>query len=108
LAKALDGKVSGVAASTRLKDSPAMLVAAEMGPDLAMQRLLRRAGRPVYGLPPKLEINPSHKLIQTLLTKTELETDANLLLDLAKLQEGDLPEDPAAFVRAIASAIAGN
>ena len=107
LATALGDKVSGVAASTRLKDSPAMLVAAEMGPDLAMQRLLRRAGRPVYGLAPKLEINPAHKLIQALLGKTELEEDANLLLDLAKLQEGDLPEDPAAFVRSIASAIAG-
>jgi molecular chaperone HtpG len=107
LATALGDKVSGVAASTRLKDSPAMLVAAEMGPDLAMQRLLRRAGRPVYGLPPKLEINPAHPLIQTLLGKTELEPDANLLLDLAKLQEGDLPEDPAAFVRSIANAIAG-
>jgi molecular chaperone HtpG len=107
LATALGDKVSGVAASTRLKDSPAMLVAAEMGPDLAMQRLLRRAGRPVYGLPAKLEINPAHKLIQALLGKTELEADANLLLDLAKLQEGDLPEDPAAFVRSIASAIAG-
>ncbi len=113
LAKALGDKVSGVAASTRLKDSPAMLVANEAGPDLAMQRLLRRAGRPVFGLPPTLEINPSHKLIQSLATSPNLETPnletkASLLLDLAKLQEGDLPDDPAAFVRHIASAISGN
>ena len=107
LAKALEGKVSGVTASTRLKDSPAMLVANEAGPDLAMQRMLRRAGRPAFGLPPALEINPGHKLIQTLATRAELESEANLLLDLAKLQEGDLPEDPAAFVRHVAQAIAG-
>jgi molecular chaperone HtpG len=107
LEAALEGKVSGVAVSSRLKDSPAMLVAAEGGPDLAMQRLLRRAGRPVFGLPPKLEINPAHKLVQALGKREDIATEAGLLLDLAKLQEGDLPEDPAAFVRHIASAIAG-
>jgi molecular chaperone HtpG len=71
-----------------------------------MQRLLRRAGRPVYGPAPKLEINPTHPLIQSLATKTDLDADANLLLDLAKLQEGDLPEDPTSFVRTIAAALA--
>jgi molecular chaperone HtpG len=106
LEKALGAKVSGVVASTRLSGSPAMLVAGETGPDLAMQRLLRRAGRPVFGLPPRLEINPSHPLIQALATRTELEQDASLLLDLAKLQEGDLPENPAEFVRAVAAALA--
>jgi len=107
LAKLLGDKVSGVAASTRLKDSPAMLVAAEMGPDLAMQRLLRRAGRPVFGLPPKLEINPEHRLIKALSGREVSEEDAVVLLDLAKLQEGDLPDDPSAFVRRIATALAG-
>jgi molecular chaperone HtpG len=106
LAKALGAKVSAVAASTRLKDSPAMLIAAEAGPDLAMQRLLRRAGRPVFGLPPKLEINPDHPLIKSLAAKADVEAGATLLLDLAKLQEGDLPDDPAAFVRLVAQAMA--
>jgi molecular chaperone HtpG len=106
LAAALEGKVSGVAASTRLSGSPAMLVAPEFGPDLAMQRLMRRAGRPTYGLPPKLEINPTHPLIQALAARTDIADDAILLLDLAKLQEGDLPDNPAAFVKAIAAALA--
>ncbi|OYV32338.1 MAG: molecular chaperone HtpG [Acidocella sp. 20-61-6] len=106
LAKALGDKVSGVSASTRLKDSPAMLTAAEAGPDLAMQRLLRRAGRPVFGLPPKLEINPAHPLVQALASREDPTQDAELLLNLAKLQEGDLPGDPAAFVRHIAAALA--
>jgi molecular chaperone HtpG len=106
LQAALGDKVSEVTASTRLKDSPAMLVASDMGPDLAMQRLLRRAGRPVFGLPPKLEINPEHKLIQALAGRETPAEEAALLFDLAKLQEGDLPDNPAAFVRQIAAQLA--
>jgi molecular chaperone HtpG len=104
LKTALGDKVSDVVASSRLSDAPAMLAAAEYGPDLAMQRLLRRAGRPVFGLAPKLEINPTHPLILSLVGKTD--PDAALLLDLAKLQEGDLPDNPAAFVKMIAAALA--
>ncbi len=106
LKAALGDKVSGVTASGRLSGSPAMLAAAEFGPDLAMQRLLKRAGRPSYGPAPKLEINPSHPLIQALTAKAEPGGDASLLLDLARLQEGDLPENPAAFVRGVAAALA--
>lgn len=105
LKDALGDAVSDVAASSRLKDSPAMLVAAEMGPDLAMQRLLRRAGRPVFGLPPKLEINPTHGLIEKLAGQDDVHEAATLLLNLAKLQDGDMPEDPAAFVRQIAASL---
>lgn len=103
----LGDEVSDVIASTRLKDSPAMLVAVESGPDLAMQRLLRRAGRPVFGLPPKLEINPHHLLVERLAGQDDVKDMAVVLLDLAKLQNGDLPEDPAAFVRQISGALAG-
>jgi molecular chaperone HtpG len=106
LQTALGDKISEVTVSTRLKDSPAMLVVHDMGPDLAMQRLLRRAGRPSFGLPPKLEINPAHKLIQALAGRETLTEEAALLFDLAKLQEGDLPENPAAFVRQIAAQLA--
>ncbi|MGE4481548.1 molecular chaperone HtpG [Acidocella sp.] len=107
LKETLGEEVSDVAASSRLKDSPAMLVAAEAGPDLAMQRLLKRAGRPVFGLPPKLEINPAHRLVEALAAKEDVREDAHLLLDLAKLQDGDLPENPAEFVKQIAAALAG-
>ncbi|WP_234730760.1 molecular chaperone HtpG [Acidocella facilis] len=106
LKEALGAAVSEVAASSRLKDSPAMLVAAQAGPDLAMQRLLKRAGRPTFGLPPKLEINPGHKLVEALAAKEDVSEAARLLLNLAKLQDGDLPEDPAAFVRQVAAALA--
>jgi molecular chaperone HtpG len=106
LEKALGEKVSGVAASTRLSGSPAMLVAAETGPDLAMQRLLKRAGRPVYGPAPKLEINPGHELIKALALRADVTEDAAMLFDLATLQEGDVPANPAEFVRVVAAALA--
>jgi molecular chaperone HtpG len=110
LGKALAGKISEAAASTRLTGAPAMLVAPEHGPDLAMQRMLRRAGRPSFGLPPKLEINPAHPLVLALAARAKAEADlaqdAELLLDLAKLQEGDLPDNPAEFVKAVAAALA--
>lgn len=106
LAAALGDKVSAVTASTRLSGAPAMLVADANGPDLAMQRMMRRAGRPVYGPAPRLEINPEHPFIQSLAAAAELGEKAGLLLDLAKLQEGDLPENPAAFVKSIAESLA--
>jgi molecular chaperone HtpG len=106
LANALGEKVSAVTASTRLSGSPAMLVADEKGPDLAMQRLMRRAGRPVFGPPPRLEINPDHPFILALADAPEPGEKAGLLLDLAKLQEGDLPEHPTAFVKIISDLLA--
>ncbi|WP_298223294.1 molecular chaperone HtpG [Acidocella sp.] len=108
LKDALGTEVSAVSASSRLKDSPAMLVAAEGGPDLAMQRLLRRAGRPVFGLPPKLEINPTHKLVEALAAKEDVKDAASLLLNLAKLQDGDLPDNPAEFVKQVSASLAEN
>ena len=108
LKDALGAEVSEVTASSRLKDSPAMLVAAEMGPDLAMQRLLKRAGRPVFGLPPKLEINPTHRLVEALAGKDDVKEAASLLLNLARLQDGELPENPAEFVKQVAAALAQN
>jgi molecular chaperone HtpG len=106
LASALGSKVSAVTASTRLSGAPAMLVADPAGPDLAMQRMMRRAGRPVYGPAPRLEINADHPFIQSLAAAPELGDKAGLLLDLAKLQEGDLPDNPAAFVKIIAESLA--
>jgi molecular chaperone HtpG len=106
LATALGSKVSAVTASTRLSGAPAMLAADPKGPDLAMQRLMRRAGRPVFGPAPRLEINPNHPFILALAVAPALGEKADLLLDLAKLQEGDLPENPTEFVKIIAESLA--
>ncbi len=111
LKAALGDAVSEVKSSARLTDSPAALAAGEHGPDLAMQRLMRRSGRPVFAPPPALEINPEHRLIASLATRAEAGEDmadwAALLLDLARIQDGEPPVDPARFARLVAEQVAG-
>ena len=105
LKTALGGDVADVRASHRLTDSAVILAASAMGPDLQMQRLLRRSGRPMPPAAPVLEINPRHPLIRDLARHAEdaprIEEAARTLLDLARVQEGDLPPDPAGFARRI-------
>jgi molecular chaperone HtpG len=70
-----------------------------------MQRLLRRAGRAMMPAAPVLEINPRHALIEQLSARLQDEAliadAANTLLDLARVQEGDLPRNPAEFARRV-------
>ena len=77
-----------------------------------MQRLMRRAGRAMLPAAPVLEVNPRHKLIETLAGKSgdkELIAEAAAtLLDLARVQEGDLPRDPSAFARRVTTLLAGS
>jgi molecular chaperone HtpG len=109
---ALGADVSDVRATARLTDSAVVLSAGERGPDLQMQRLLRRAGRAMLPAAPVLELNPRHKLIEKLASKvgetTLIEEAAATLLDLARVQEGDLPRDPSAFARRVTALLAGS
>ena len=107
---ALGDAVSDVRATARLTDSAVVLAASGKGPDLQMQRLLRRSGRAVGPGAPVLEVNPHHKLIAALAAKVEdkdvvAEASATLL-DLARVQEGDLPRDPSGFARRITALMA--
>ncbi|MBV9654926.1 MAG: molecular chaperone HtpG [Acetobacteraceae bacterium] len=110
LKDALGGDVAEVRASHRLVDSAVILAATQAGPDLQMQRLLRRTGRSMPAPPPALEINPRHKLIRDLARHTEdkdrMAEAGRTLLDLARVQEGDLPPDPGAFARRITNLLA--
>ncbi len=109
---ALGANVSDVRATGRLTDSAVVLSAGERGPDLQMQRLLRRAGRTTLPAAPVLELNPRHKLIEKLASKVAetalIEEAAATLLDLARVQEGDLPRDPSAFARRVTALLAGS
>ena len=109
---ALETKVSEVRSTARLTDSAVVLASDGRGPDLAMQRLMRRAGRAMMPSKPVLEINPRHKLIEALSAKldnTTLIAEASeTLLDLAQVQEGDLPADAAAFARRVTALLAGS
>jgi molecular chaperone HtpG len=107
LKEALGDDVADVRATGRLTDSAVVLAAGDKGPDLQMQRLLRRAGRAMMPAAPVLEVNPRHALIEVLASRLQdaalIAEAAATLLDLARVQEGDLPRDPAQFARRVTS-----
>jgi molecular chaperone HtpG len=109
--EALGSDVSDVRATDRLTESAVVLSASERGPDLQMQRLMRRAGRTMAPAAPVLEVNPRHSLIASLSGKADqhalIAEAAATLLDLARVQEGDLPRDPSAFARRVTTLLAG-
>ncbi len=112
LKTALGDAVSDVRATGRLTDSAVVLAAGASGPDLQMQRLLRRSGRGGPMAPPVLEVNPRHPLIAALAAHAgdadRVGPAAETLLDLALVQEGDLPRDPAGFARRVSALLAGS
>jgi molecular chaperone HtpG len=109
LKAALGDQVDEVRATDRLVDSAVVLSAKSSGPDLQLQRLMRRTGRAGPNTPPMLEINPRHKLIASLAARAEagdtLTDAAETLLDLARIQDGEPPRNPAAFARRVTEAL---
>ncbi|WP_206930341.1 molecular chaperone HtpG [Roseococcus thiosulfatophilus] len=110
LREALKEDVAGVEETAQLVDSPAVLAAQAGAPDLAMQRMMRRAGRALGPDRAVLRLNPRHALVRRLAARAEAGEDltemAGLLLDLARVQDGDAPRDPAGFARRVAAALA--
>ena len=110
LKSALGEAVEAVRATDRLTLSAVVLAASESGPDLQMQRLMRRAARPLPSAAPILEVNPHHALIRHLAGRAAAGEDvaeaALTLLDLARVQDGEAPRDPAAFARRVTAALA--
>ncbi len=113
LKAALGDAVSDVRATDRLVGSAVVLAAQGWGPDLQMQRLMRRRGGAAgAGLGTAvLECNPRHPLIRALAARAdageEVSEAAETLLDLARVQDGEAPRDPAAFARRVTEALAG-
>jgi molecular chaperone HtpG len=110
LKTALGDAVGDVRGTDRLVGSAVVLASAGFGPDLQMQRIMRRAGRASFSMPPTLELNPRHALIRRLADRVATGEDvadaAHMLLDVARVQDGDLPVDPAAFARRVTEALA--
>ncbi|MGH7153393.1 MAG: molecular chaperone HtpG, partial [Acetobacteraceae bacterium] len=110
LKAALGDEVSEVRATARLTDSAVVLAPSGKGPDLQLQRLMRRSGRGGPAAPPVLEVNPKHAVIEALSKhmedKERIAEAAATLLDLAHVQEGDLPKDPAGFARRVTALMA--
>ncbi|MEQ6332282.1 molecular chaperone HtpG [Sphingobium sp. MK2] len=93
--------ISDVRASDRLTTSAVCLVAPESGIDRQLEKLLASAGQLPTAALPVLEINPRHALIQKLATSDDadgLKSDlAHLLLDQARIADGEQPTDARAF-----------
>ena len=103
----LGDQVSDVRVSERLTESAVCLVAPEFGMDRQLERLLARAGQAGAAAKPVLELNPRHEIITALAGLTdeqqELRADAAyLLLDEAKILDGELPADPKGFSQRLA------
>jgi molecular chaperone HtpG len=93
--------VSDVRASDRLTDSAVCLVAPESGLDRQLEKLLANAGQLPAGAKPILEVNPGHQQVSRLAALSiddAMRADAAyLLLDEARIVDGEQPLDPRAF-----------
>lgn len=106
----LGDAVKEVRASTRLADSPSVIVSDEDEPSARMRHMMRAMGQTEIPEPtPILEINPDHEIIKKLLADTgnagdvlknaKIEDAAWLLFDQALLLEGVPLKAPAIFVQ---------
>ncbi|OWJ66370.1 molecular chaperone HtpG [Inquilinus limosus] len=107
---ALADQVKDVRASQRLTDSAVCLVADEGDTDLHLERLLKQHRRVDSASKRILEVNPGHPLIRRLVERAAakdpaLEDCAFLLLDQARIIEGEPLPDPAAFSRRLSEAL---
>jgi molecular chaperone HtpG len=107
---ALGDAVKDVRSSDRLTDSPVCFVADEGDMDMHFERLLRQHRQLDTMSKRILELNPRHKLIQRLAAAVgeagaseQLSEFAWLLLDQARIMEGEQLPDPPAFARRLAT-----
>jgi molecular chaperone HtpG len=107
---ALGEAVKDVRSSDRLTDSAVCLVADEGDIDMHLERLLKQHRQLDSAAKRILELNPRHRLIERLAASVgetgasdQLGEFAWLLLDQARIVEGEQLPDPAAFARRLAS-----
>lgn len=100
----LGDHVADVRASARLHDSIACLVADSSGPDMRLRQILQAHGRLSDASKSVLEINPGHQLVKAMserlssaADKAVIEDCAWLILDEARVMEGEQPISPAGF-----------
>ncbi|WP_299849493.1 molecular chaperone HtpG [uncultured Roseovarius sp.] len=111
----LGDAVKDVRPSKRLTDSPVCLIADDGDMDVNLERLLKRHGQLQHGVPRVLELNPSHAIIIKLADRAKgenaiddelLKDAAHLLLDQARIVEGETPTDPPEFARRFGNVLA--
>ena len=108
---ALGDAVKDVRSSARLTDSAVCLVADEGDMDMHLERLLKQHRQLDNAAKRILEINPNHRLIERLAASVgeagaseQLSEFAWLLLDQARIVEGEQLPDPPAFARRLGGA----
>lgn len=106
LKQSLGDEVKDVRETDRLTDSAVCLVAGDADLDMHLARMLKQHQRLDEAPVRILEINPGHPLIRRLADRAgepggaeALEDAAHLLLDQARILEGESLPDPAAFAR---------
>jgi molecular chaperone HtpG len=102
----LGDSVKDVRGSQRLTDSAVCLVADDSDMDIRLERLLKQHNQLSTTATRILEINPKHALIRRLAdaaqrdgASDDLADVAMLLLDQARIMEGEAVTDPAAYAR---------
>jgi molecular chaperone HtpG len=107
---ALGDAVKDVRSSERLTDSAVCLVAEEGDIDMHLERLLKQHRQLDSAAKRILELNPRHRLIERLAASIgetgasdQLSEFAWLLLDQARIVEGEQLPDPPAFARRLAA-----
>ena len=108
----LGAEVKDVKVSERLVDSPVCLVAPESEVDMRMNRMLKQSQHYDEKLKPILEINDGHPVIKRLKGLLAKDAEAELvkettflLLDQARIVEGEPLKNPAEFVKRMNKAI---
>ncbi|WP_417795380.1 molecular chaperone HtpG [Terasakiella pusilla] len=107
----LGDEVQEVRSTDRLTDSAVCIVASESAMDRNLQRMLKQHGQDVPNEAPILELNPTHSLIKKLVdlsvdgTSQTLDDAAHLLLDQARIIEGETVPDMTAFAKRLTSAM---
>ncbi|MFP4487343.1 MAG: molecular chaperone HtpG [Campylobacterales bacterium] len=102
----LKDRVKEVKLTKRLSESPSCIVLDENDPDFSMQRLMEQMGQAANMPPvkPILEINPDHEIFGKLLLSQDdsmIEDISHLLLDEAKLLEGQKIDSMAEFIKRV-------
>ena len=96
--------------SSRLSDSPSVLIYDKNDPDFQMQQMLKQMGQDnLPTVKPILEINPKHEIFEKLLAKSDdllLNDVSFLLMDQARLAEGMKIEDITGFAKRLNKIIA--
>ena len=108
--EALGDKVKDVVISSRLVDSPAVVVVDENDPSVQMQQILKSMGQGDFEeAKPILEVNVEDPMVK----KIELSEDkeyvsdlCSVLLDQALLAEGVMPKDPVSFTKKLHTLLA--